>query len=633
MIRKFIFLLGLALATLAMSGAAQAQFGGLGKKLLDKAKDEVENALSEEADEPEKEEAPDSGGQPEADKPAAKDQTSAAAAKKQSEPAAPAGGVFAVPKEELSWRVEAGPGEGAVTIAPVFFNPQRFAHFAPGEVVLELKRRGANGPFEGRIALADRAFMKAPGGARLMVDGEMHAEGRWDQYAMPIEFDAARLVEAMKAGEGFSVQLQSNGAAYEIRLPLAGFAPKLKRGLKPPSPNAYRAQSVTNQCVQRNGGFSYECFCLGEEYVKALDAAGKAQTAPPDLTAVEAACNAKIDANPLLSELSYQELLFGAEFREAAPGDMAGAAFVDGAVKTGRILTPGPAADAGLRSGEIIIKTGSASPASRLKGAKPVSLGREQPFEVYSPLTRKTRVIKIAPATPDADIRAETLPMFGAPAAGKKASAAEESLPPAAPAGDAAAGAKKAAKPEPQKSAYADPLGAQCAADAHLKSRLYDCGCIDAKAPQIREEISDKKFAEARERLIPRREHQLRLTEERLAAESDPQRIDQLKRGVERIKKDLEDLNKRPDPMSHGTDAVALYAYKIAECKIGDYFRESEKKNCLASASLLGVSDAETYCACSSSKAADLWLQSGDQQYRSTIGVQIVTQARQACRG
>lgn len=187
-------------------------------------------------------------------------------------------------------------------------------------------------------------------------------------------------------------------------------------------------------------------------------------------------------------------------------------------------------------------------------------------------------------------------------------------------------------KPKPENLTYADPLGKACARDS-LTSGLYDCGCIDGKAMQIRQNLSDKQFAEVNEKRIPYRENQLRLLEERLAKETDPNRIESMKRSIARAKDKLEQLKIRPDPMSYSVSAVAMDAYKGASCKIGDYFREKEKKDCLASVSHMpGVADPEAYCACSAKKAAELWLQS-DEAFKSSLVVQTVTRARQACRG
>lgn len=201
-----------------------------------------------------------------------------------------------------------------------------------------------------------------------------------------------------------------------------------------------------------------------------------------------------------------------------------------------------------------------------------------------------------------------------------------------ASAAPSALAAKKTAQSGSTKVSYTDPAGEACARDSYLTSRLYDCGCIDSKAPQIREDLSDKRVAKAQEGEIQYRENQLRVAEERLAKETDPQRIESMKRSVERAKERLDELKKRPDPMSHSPELVAQYAYQAAACKIGDYFRETEKKNCLNAYSS-SVTDPDSYCACSADKAAELWLQSGDQQYGSTLATQIVTQARQACRG
>ncbi len=611
MLKKSVIALCLIAAAVS---PASAQFGGIGKKLLDKAKDEAEKAILKESDDDGDAAGPKD--QPKPEKPAPSSEKPAP------QKSVKASGAIDVPASEMAWVAERKPFELPTTVRAFIHDPNIVA--ATGVRGLEIDiRRPSSGPnYHTLVLTSDSA--PSQGVIRLKVDGAEIASEVFGGMDRPRGFREASVIDDMKSGKALTIELGAAAAPKAVTLPLSGFGDALSPADIDVEQGALMlSQNIGNRCVQREGKFSYKCACVQNTFVLEAPAGMHYGNAGPLLETAQAKCDANIQANPLLGQLSIQEVLFGARFSAA------GAGAPEGAVVLGDMAPAGPAHAVGLRSGDMIVKVGSSAAAQRLLTEKPFRPG-VQAINVYSPSTKETRTVRISLEVPPADMKMASLAPFKT--AASPASAVQEKTPePAAKAPEK----NHSTSPEPQadlkKVSFTDPVGEACGRDSRL-SGLYDCSCIDTKAKQVREDISDKQFAEAKEKWIPYRENQLRLSEERLAKEIDPKRIASLKQGIARTKEELEKLRTRPDPMSHPVSNVGLYTYQGASCKIDTYLKAKENDECRRSASTMSnIGDVDAYCACSANKVAALWLQS-DAAYKSTLHVQMATQARTACR-
>lgn len=509
-----------------------------------------------------------------------------------------------IPASEIGWIADGEPFETPRAVRAIFHNPAVASASSLTGLEIDVQPSGGTDYYQMRLMRADGAAALT-GEVAYAVDGETVLTRTLSAMGGSAE-DETPLIEAMKTGERLTVMLPGDDS---VSLPLAGFA----NLLSPPAVDqaaAMRSTSIGNQCVQREGGFNYLCSCLAHEFVLAYSASGPAQA----FEAADAKCRANIAANPLLGELSVQEALLGARL-EAASAPAAGA-------KIGALSKDGPAYAAGMRTGDIITKEGSAS-GERLLQAKPVRPGMRA-LTVYSPSTDETRVVRVQFAVPPADLKMATHAGFSAAAAAPAAPAAAE------PAPAKAAKPEPAAAPQPEKISYADPIGESCAGNTSLNG-LYDCACIAEKAVPARAAIAEEQFA-SQQNLVPRRQagvEQARKAVADAASESQKRSAEAM---LKRAEEALQKVMTRPAPSDINESAVALRVYDEKSCKKGDFVRNKELKDCKASASLMsGVTDVESFCACSAEKAAQAWLAS-DQPYSSKIAVSLATQARQACR-
>lgn len=512
-----------------------------------------------------------------------------------------------IPASEIGWVADGEPFEAPRAVRAFFHNPAVASATSLTGLEIDVQPSGGTDYYQMRLMRADGAGALT-GEVAYAVDGETVLTRTLSPMGGSAE-DETPLIAAMKTGERLTVMLPGDDS---VSLPLAGFAD----ALSPPAVDqaaAMRSTSIGNQCVQREGGFNYLCSCLPHEFVLAYSASGPAQA----YDAADAKCRANIAANPLLGELSVQEALLGARL-EPGSAPAAGA-------KIGALSKDGPAYAAGMRTGDIITKEGSAS-GERLLQAKPVRPGMRA-LTVYSPSTDETRVVRVQFAVPPADIKMATHAGFSAAAAAPAEPAAEP-----APA--------KAAKPEPapeaasapqaEKISYADPIGESCAGDARM-SGLYDCACIAEKAVPARAAIADEQFA-SQQRLVPRRQAGVEQARKAVADATTDSQKRSAEAMLKRAEDALQEVMTRPAPSDINESAVGLRIYDEKSCKKADFVRDKELKDCKAAASMMaGVTDVESFCACSADKAAQAWL-SSDQPYSSKIAVSLATQARQACR-
>ena len=510
-----------------------------------------------------------------------------------------------IPATEIGWIADGEPFEAPRAVRAIFHNPAVASASSLTGLEIDVQPSGGSHYYQLRLMRADGAGALT-GEVSYAVDGETVLTRTLSAMGGSAE-DETPLIEAMKTGERLTVALPGGDS---VSLPLAGFA----EALSPPAVDqaaAMRSTSIGNQCVQREGGFNYLCTCLPHEFVLAYSASGPAQA----FDAADAKCRANIAANPLLGELSVQEALLGARLEaSAAPA---------GGARIGALSKDGPAYAAGMRTGDIIVKEGSA-PGERLLQAKPVRPGMRA-LTVYSPSTDETRTVRVQFAVPPAGLKMETHAGFSAAVA-----APSEPAPAATPVPEKAVKPEPAAALQPEKISYADPIGESCAGNTSLNG-LYDCACIAEKAGPARAAIADERFA-SQQSLVPRRQAGVEQARKAVAdAASDSQ-----KRSAEAMLKRAEDalqkVTTRPAPSDIAESAVALRVYDEKSCKKGDFVREKELKDCKAAASMMsGVMDVESFCACSADKAAQAWLAS-DEAYGSKVAVSLATQARQACR-
>lgn len=599
---------------LAAASPASAQIGGFGKKLLDKAKDEAEKAISKEIeDEP----APTEQSGPKKEAPLS--------AEPAPEKTANAPVFVQIPTDEMAWVAERKPFEAPSTVRAFIHDPNIIEATGVQGLKIDIRRPSSGPNYHTQVMTSDSASTASSGVFRLKVDGAEIASEAFGGIDRPKGFRDASVIEAMGAGETLTIEFGPADAPKSVSLPLAGF----DEALSPPDINVDQgalmlSQNIGNRCVQREGKFSYKCACVQNEFVVAAPSGVHYGSAGPLLETAQSKCDANINANPLLGALRIQEALFGAIFSAA------GASAPDGAVLIGDMAPGGPAHAIGLRTGDMIVKVGSAPAAQRLLTDKPFRPGA-QTITVYSPLTNQSRDVRISLVVPSADMKMKHMAPFrflsaAAAKAEKNNSEAEVS----ANMLEKSASAVPQPKSGPEKVSFTDPVGASCARDSRL-SGLYDCGCISEKAGRLREKIADERFAE-QQKYIPKRKMQLEAAQKQLAEARSEQEKKSALRAVKRAEDTLAELQVRPDPSSISESNVALYAYQGADCKIGDYMKMTEMKQCLASASSKsGIADPESYCICSANKAAELWLQS-EAAYKSSIHVQAATQARNACR-
>ncbi len=523
-----------------------------------------------------------------------------------------------VPADDMGWVVERKPFETPTKVLAVIHDPNLSDTINATSVQIERPRYSASAPYEVRLIQKERDSLV--GEAKLFVDGQQFASVTLDPRNSTIQFQSSEAVAAMETGSELTIALPNDDT---LTLPLDGFAAAWSPEDANVNPNAImRHTSIGNQCVQREGAFNYYCTCLADEFVKSFPAEVPPGTNPQKdaFSNAETVCRANLE-NKILADLSIQEAMLGAKL--SAAGDEA----PTGAVLVGDLIPGGSAQSAGVRTGDLIVKVGSAPAENQLLQPKPMRAGARN-FDVYSPTTDETRTIRIGLTTPPADATLKTYPQY--PLASAEP-AQQTTEPSAEPKPEPIVTPTPDPVPEPAPVAYNDPLGEACGRDNRLND-LYDCACIDAKAPSIREELADKQL-ETQKPYIPRREAGVKQAQDRLAKATTDAQITSAQNQLERAEQSLNEATTRPDPASIPVSSVALYAYKGSSCKKPDYVFESELKACSAAASRMqGVTDPEAFCQCSAEKTAAKWMQSEDA-YGSSLAVSMASSSRTECRG
>lgn len=531
-----------------------------------------------------------------------------------------------IPAEEMAWIGDRKAFEKPRSVQLVFHNPNVTS--ATNLTGLEIKSRSSRSGDDYQLifrSVAGAASLR--GDVTIAVDDSFTQTRNYNVQSRSPGDDLA-IVEAMKTGTTLSLTLPIDGTSTKISIPLDGFT----AALNPQDANLNttaksRATSIRNQCVQRNREFNYYCLCLGEEFVTSFpaDAAYGPALQTEALESAKTKCETNRDSNPVLSELNVHELMLGAKLSDSVPSDQ------EGGVTIGDLVPGGPAQSAGLRSGEIITKVGSVAAAQRLLNASPPAQNT-QALTVYSPQTETTRIIRVTPRLAPGDAKLRSFPQFELLKTDAKTVEPPLASTPTTARVTAATELEPAPAPAPEiiNTSFSDPIGEDCAND-QLLSDLYDCACIDAKAPAARENLADRQF-EQLQNLLPRRRASLEQAEKQLAAATSDIDRQRAQAAVDRTAENVRRHETRPDPAAISLSAVKSQAYQGNSCKKGDYIRDQEYNTCLKSAGRSSsITDPESFCSCSATKLAEIWMAS-DASYSSRFAVNNATAARNACR-
>ena len=208
---------------------------------------------------------------------------------------------------------------------------------------------------------------------------------------------------------------------------------------------------------------------------------------------------------------------------------------------------------------------------------------------------------------------------------------AEEAAPVEAPHATETADAAQAAL-------ASNPIYKACENDYTAKN-YFDCGCMAEKAPDYKNAAilgtNPASSIQSAEGMVSYRQKQVDLAKDKGYAAAQMKRLDDNLAEAQALLARL----KNPDSVSFDSvDPQKIFTAMVnaGACKRTDWLAADQETKCMQAASSTGMIPegiaAEDYCACVGEKAAALWLARADGKIRSSVIVQMATQARTACR-